>query len=144
MEPLVAHFEQYYKIYIAVVICLLPFIIIFRRQALPLLTYSVETCIYIAVFHGVLSLVVWLGRQFKVASAMFDKSDPGWGTPTFLFWRLEEYNPRWVAYFELVVFALIAYAVLRYRPMRTQKTKMRKPSLKKRPAVSRGSVRRTR
>ena len=144
MEPLVEHFKENFKIYIIAATCLLVLIIFFRRQVLQLLTYSTETFIYIMLFHGVVWLVMWLGRQFKIASAMFDKSDPGWSTPTFLFWRLKEYNPRWVAYFELVIFVFIAYLVLRYRPMRTQRTKMSKPSPTKRPAVGRGSVRRAR
>ena len=132
MEPVIQHFQEHYGVYIAIVVCALPFIIIFRRYAVPLLTYLMECALYCALLHGFFWVLVFLARKFKTASAPYWKRvDPGWETPILHFWRFNQYDPRWVAYVEVVLAALICYFVLRYRPLVTQKSKAGKPPPKK-------------
>ncbi|HIJ72957.1 MAG TPA: hypothetical protein HPP83_02540 [Candidatus Hydrogenedentes bacterium] len=141
MAQVVQHFQEHYRIYIVVLVCGLPPIIIFRRYSVPLLTYSIESAVYVAILHGVIGFVVFLARRFKLASSMdLNKVDPEWGTPMLRFWAFEQYNPRWIAGFELVLAAVIVFLVFRYRPMQTQKHKARKAPPKKKTGVGSGTM----
>ena len=113
--------------YTALLVCLLPVLVMFRRQIFPVVCYLVELCFYLCAFHLVVHGTVRLARWFKLESTTYvrEKIDTGWQTPLIEFWKRELYNPGWLFYFELAVAGIILYMMYRLRPFRVQKYKPR-------------------
>ena len=120
------HFQQNFKIYIGVLIVLIPFAIIFRRWSIPLTMYLVELSVYLTVMHVVLRSLLHLTAWFKDQSSMnkaFDtkSENPGWTTPLFEVWNRDAYYPAWVFYVEIGFLILVVVLMYRMRPLRPQK-----------------------
>ncbi len=137
MEPIVDHFEEYYRWYALAAICLLPLIVIFRRQTFPAILYAVELAIYAAIMHCLVHVVAIIAAWFKDQSTMKRARDlldadynPGWTTPLLEFWNRKEYNPEWLIFFEVGLLALVFFLMWRYRPMQKRKPKKKAPAKK--------------
>ena len=123
-----SHFQQHFKIYIGILIVLLPFAIIFRRWSIPLTIYCIELSIYLTVMHVALRTFLHFAAWFKDQSYMekaFDTKsvNPGWTTPLFEVWDLSKYYPTWVFYIEIVFLVVVVVLMYRIRPLRPQKRK---------------------
>ncbi len=130
MEPIIGHFREFYGYYIMGAFCVLPFIVVFRRVAVPAIMYVIELCIYMGLLHCAIWVIVAVAAWFKDQSTMKrardlvgDDYNPGWTTPILEFWKREEYNPHWLFYFEIVLFFLVIFLMWRYRPMRMRRPK---------------------
>jgi hypothetical protein len=130
VESLIAHFREFYGYYIMGVICVLPFIIVFRRVAVPAIMYLVELIVYAALFHCFTYVVVATASWFKDQSTMKrardlvgDDYNPGWSTPIPDFWNVDAYNPHWLIYFEGVMIFVIIALMWKYRPLRMKRPK---------------------
>ena len=79
MEPIIDHFEEYYRWYIIGAIGVLSVLVIFRKQAVPALMYAVELAIYAELMHGFVHIVspneICLAH-FPRAHARFDNKIP--------------------------------------------------------------------
>lgn len=146
MDAVVAHLQERWIAYVAILLCSSPLLYVFRKQVVPVVWYSCEMAIYMAMFHLLLHAVVRVARWFKLESTfMTDKVDTGWTTPIFTFWDRGVYNPQWLFYFELVVAILIVAGVVKYRPYTAQTVHARKPVQPKgmagqvRPSAAKGS-----
>ena len=133
MEAVMQHVQERWQAYAVAAACILPLVVIFRRQVLPVLWYAFEICFYIATFHVVWFGMVRLARWFKFESSTYvtEKEDPGWTTSLLEFWDRSQYKPAWLFYFEVVVVVLILYGVWRFRPFKIQKLKPRSASPRK-------------
>ena len=140
MEPLFNHFKEFYGYYIMGAICVLPFIIVFRRVAVPAIMYVVEFCIYTGLLHcltyGVVVTAAWFKDQstMKRAQGLVGQDfNPGWSTPIVDFWNREAYNPRWLFYFEIALLFLVIFMMWKYRPLRARRPKQKGSAPKKKP-----------
>jgi hypothetical protein len=132
IQDILTHLQTNAIAYVVVGVCLLPILYIFRRWSVPTILYTLEITIYWSLMHAVMGALVRFAAWFKDQSSMkraFDTRDfvpPDWTTPWLEPWKLEGYEPRWVAYLEIIFAVLILAAVLRYRPMRIQNQRSRK------------------
>lgn len=134
MDAIVAHLQDKWMAYTAILVCSVPLLYLFRKQIVPVVWYTGEMIVYIALFHMLLHGLVRLTRWFKLESTftfMSDKADPGWNTPVFAIWDREVYNPPWLFYLEATVAILIVAGVIRYRPFAAQKSRPREAAPRK-------------
>ena len=131
MEAVQEHLREHYKLYVGVILVLLPPVIFFRRYSIPAILYAIEFAVYCVLMHGLLGGVIRLASWFKAESAMkraFDSvadSNPRWTTPFVRFYDRTLYNPAWVFYLEIAAMAAILVLMWKYRPLRPQKKKAR-------------------
>ena len=131
MDALQEHLREHYKLYVGIILVLLPPVVFFRRYSIPAILYAVEFVIYCLLMHSILGGVTRLVSWFKTESAMkraFDRladTNPGWTTPFVHFYDRTLYNPTWLFYVEIVAVVGIVVLMWKYRPLRAQKKSQR-------------------
>ena len=135
MEPILQHFQEFYRYYILAVVILAPPTIIFRRYTFPAIQYAVEFVIYLGLMHVGVGTVVRVAGWFKDQSTMKRARglanasyDPGWTTPYVEFWRRELYTPKGLIYLEIVFAIIILVLMVRIRGIGVQKRRKRTSS----------------
>ncbi len=131
MDVVQEHLREHYKLYVGIVLVLLPPVVFFRRYTIPAILYTIEFVVYCVLMHCLLGGVIRLASWFKAESAMkraFDSvrdTNPQWKTPIVYFYDRSLYNPQWVFYLEIAAVIAILVLMYKYRPLRAQKKKAR-------------------
>ncbi|MCP4638948.1 MAG: hypothetical protein GY851_00870, partial [bacterium] len=120
---MIEHVQYFWKGYVAVAVLLLPVLYYFRRQMAPVILWTGEGIIYLAVFHIAILALIKVTSWFRVSTRMHwqDKTPPDWNMPLWQVWKHTEYNPHWIVYVELAALVGIAYYMIRYRPIAVQR-----------------------
>ncbi|NIA13793.1 MAG: hypothetical protein GWP08_06895 [Nitrospiraceae bacterium] len=133
MEPVLQHFQEFYRYYILALLVLAPPTIIFRRYTFPAIQYTVEFVIYVGLMHVGVGTIVRVAGWFKDQSTMKRARglanasyDPGWTTPYLEFWRRELYTPQGLIYLEIVLAIIILALMVRIRGIGAQKRKKKR------------------
>jgi uncharacterized integral membrane protein len=126
------HVQANLKAYILGCVLAVPFIYFTRKWTVPLILYTIEISIYLAIMHLVVHVVVGLTAWFKTNSSMRALRPDGvpvdavyWTTPLVNFWEKKIYDPQWIIYVESGFIVLVIILVLKFRPMHVQKPKPR-------------------
>lgn len=122
MEAVYEHVQENMVGYIVLAVVLLAVTVAFRKYTLPAIFYTIETSIYIVVFHtvftGMVRFASWFRSQTEIRSTRATASQytGEFFTPMKEFWRKDLYSPEWLYYFEIAVIVAIIIIVIRYRP----------------------------
>jgi len=129
VDAVIAHIQLNWKTYGIVLVCVLPFVIIFRKWAVPLILYVFEYCIYLGIMHtlmhGIVGLATWFRQETQFRALSAGGRVFGWHTPWVHFWRKELYNPQWLVYLEIGFAVVVLALMIKFRPMQRQKVKAR-------------------
>lgn len=124
MERFAEYLPENWEVYAAFLLILLPIVVVFRKQMLPVLQWIIEIGIYMVIVHFLLHGVARLAAWFKTESQTYvieERQRYAWTTPIRQFWDRSLYNPEWLFWFELVLLAFIMFIVFKYRPMPVQR-----------------------
>ena len=127
MDAVQEHLREHYKLYVGIILVLLPPVVFFRRYSIRAILYTMEFVVYCLLMHSLLGGVTRLASWFKAESAMkraFDAAadtNPHWTTPFRYFYDWTLYNPTWLFYVEIVAVVAIVVLMWKYRPLRPQK-----------------------
>lgn len=126
--------QSNWKIILLVLLCILPFALIFRKKTVPMIMYIIEYAVYLCIIHAVMYFVVSLGSWFHEESQFRALSEPGqraatgaWKVPTYEVWKQALYNPQWLMYVEIGFFIVALLLMFKFRPMKLQKVKTKSP-----------------
>ncbi len=138
MEEFVEHIKANQTGYIAIVVCVVPILVIFKKYTAHVLLYIAEAAMYLALMHAAIGLLVRVAAWFKTSSS-FDGEKIDWKTPWLEVWDKTQYDPQWIAYFEIGACAVILFLMFKIKPLRTQKyVSMRKEAPKPQKKVKSG------
>jgi len=132
----VLEFVRTHAIAVAVVAaCLLPAIYLTRKYSLPVIQWVIEYVIYCGVFHlllcGVVKMIAWFRFESQMSFRDQDKVAVTWEIPVRQFWDRSLYDPKWLFWFEIVIFVAFIGLMMRFRPMKKQRVRERKTSASK-------------
>ena len=121
METVIEHLRDNVVAYCLISACVVPVLVIFRKQSFPVIFHTVETIVYLSFFHlglhGLINVAAWYKR-----SSAFQGSEvqPDFSTPLWAPWMKELYNPQGLYYLEIVVALIVIFIVIRFRPMQVK------------------------
>jgi len=125
MDLVLTHLKEFYLYYAFGAVIVLPLLYVTRKYSLPIIFYTLETCIYLGLMHCAFFIGVAVTRWFAENSSMKALQEdgkpidaPDWAIPLVQFWNKEAYNPLWVLYVEIAAVCIIILLVWRYRPLR--------------------------
>lgn len=125
MESVLEHLREHMALYIASGVIVLPLLYAFRTYTGPVLFHSLETAIYLTVFHVgfhyLINVFSWFRDQTEMDALGNTGQKPPLVSPLQEFWIRDAYNPSWLFWFEVVVVLAILYVVVVVRPVRMRK-----------------------
>lgn len=134
LSPLAPHFKEYMILYLLGVPIMIVIIALTRRYSIPLIIFLLELTIYSSIMHTIFHVIVRVFTWFKNSSSMKMIRDPDdmveWTTPLFSFWQIEQYDPNWLIYVEIVLFTIVLLLTIYIRPLKPQykhKSRFNKP-----------------
>lgn len=123
MEAVIQHVQQHMAGYIALSVCIVPLLYVFREITKPVFFYTFEIILYAAGFHLVFGGLVRFFGWFRDASS-FEHVNTGGvvsqvalSTPMKEFWVKELYSPITLYYVECAALAIIIFIVVYFRPL---------------------------
>lgn len=128
LDAIVQHVQANLAVYGVAVAVVVPVIFIFRKYTIPFLYHTAEYVIYFGVFHmlfaGLTRAFSWFRVEtaFKNYDGSISKDFHPYTTPVNLdFWKIDQYSPHWLFWFEVSVAAMLLYVVIVVRPTRFNK-----------------------
>lgn len=124
--PVIDHLKEYAVLYALGVACVVPLVYFTRRWSLPIIFYTTEVVLYLALMHAAVGVLTRAAAWFKDQSSMKRAFDiqvkgPDWSTPWLQFWNVDLYSPYELIYVEIVAALIIIFLVWRLRPLRVKR-----------------------